>query len=186
MPQFNQQFGRTAAKRADVHRRLPDERVLRVLSLQEQRVVQPDWTVRWHNGFLQLPPATAQHLQPGTKVMVSQQLDGHLRIFAGDRELPWSPVRDTASRPARRSSPTCGPTGSTQGQKPRANHPGVVASSRPARPPLWGWTAPLRSLRSLRYAVQPHNKPKNTKGTFLMVYNTQRPRTCHAPLEMSP
>ena len=132
LPRFNQQFGRAAAQRADVHRRVPDERVLRVLSLQEERVVQPDWTVRWHNGFLQLLRATAQHVQPGNQVVVSQQLDGRLRIFAGDRELPWSPVRAAAlPRPA---APPRGPTGSTQGQKPRANHPwrGKIVPPRPA------------------------------------------------------
>jgi hypothetical protein len=132
LPRFNQQFGKPAAKRADVHRRVPDERMLRVLSRQEERVVQPDWTVRWDNGFLQLPRATAPWVQPGDKVVVSQQLDGQMRIFVGARELPWSPVRDAPlPRPA---APPRGPTGSTQGQKPRPNHPwrGRIVPPRPA------------------------------------------------------
>jgi hypothetical protein len=28
-------------------------------------LVQPDWTVCWHNGFLQLPRAAAEHVQRG-------------------------------------------------------------------------------------------------------------------------
>src|SRR4029078_9235687 len=82
LPRFNQQFGKPAAKRAAVHRVVSDERLLRVLSLQEERGVQPDWTVRWQNGFLQLPRVTAEHVQPGDKVTVSTHLDGRLRIFA--------------------------------------------------------------------------------------------------------
>ena len=57
LSRFNQQFGRSAAKAADLHRAVTDEHLLRVLSIQEDRVVRPDWTVRWHNGFLQLPRA---------------------------------------------------------------------------------------------------------------------------------
>ena len=45
---------------------------------------------------------------------------------------------------------------------------GVGESSLLARPPQWGWTAPLRSLRSLRCAVQPHCKPKNNTGHFYL------------------
>jgi hypothetical protein len=120
LPRFNEQFGRPAAKPADLHRVVTDERVLRVLSLQEDRVLQPDWTVRWHNGFLQLPRATAEYVQPGQSVVLSQQLDGRLRIFVGEQELAWSHVREAApSRPPVRR----GPTGSSQGQKPRADHP---------------------------------------------------------------
>jgi len=42
LPRFNEQFGRSAAQPADAHRAVSDERVLRALSLQEIRVVQPD------------------------------------------------------------------------------------------------------------------------------------------------
>jgi transposase len=121
LPRFNQQFGKAAAKSADVHRVVSDEQMLLVLSLQEERVVQPDWTVRWQNGFMQLPRATAEHVQPGDKVVVSEQLDGRVRIFAGDRELPWTTVREAP--PPQPTVPPRGPTGSQQGQKPRANHP---------------------------------------------------------------
>jgi hypothetical protein len=152
LPRFNQQFGKTAAKRADVHRVVSDERLLRVLSLQEERVVQPDWTVRWQNGFLQLPRATARHVQPGDKVTVSSQLDGRLRIFAGDRELPWSTLREAP--PPRPARPPRGPTGSTQGQKPRASHPwrGRILRILPTRAAAVGLdcSASVAALPTLR------------------------------------
>lgn len=40
------------------------------------------------------PRATAEHVQPSDKVVVSEQLDGKRRIFTVDRELPWSTVRE--------------------------------------------------------------------------------------------
>ena len=152
LPQFKQQFGRPAAKPADVHRVVTDEQVLRILSLQDQRVVQPDWTVRWHNGFLQLPRATCAHVQPGDQVVVSNQLDGRLRIFAGDRELPWSTVRDTAPPPAAPTALPRGPTGSNQGQKPSANHPwrGRGLLPRPAVAVGLDCSASVAALPALR------------------------------------
>lgn len=123
LPAFNQQFGRPPVQSVDVHRRVADERVLRVLSLQEERVVQPDWTVRWHNGFLQLPRSTIEQVQPGDRVEVSVQLDGKLRLFVGEQEVPWSLVLDTAPRGATAAVRSRGPTGSSQGQQPRADHP---------------------------------------------------------------
>ena len=124
LPRFNQQFGKPATKGADLHRAALDERVLRVLSLQENRVVQNDWIVRWHNSFLQLPRTTAEYVQPGDSVVVSNQLDGRLRIFVGEQELTWSAVREPPpSAPPQVPATPRGPTGSSQGQKPRANHP---------------------------------------------------------------
>ena len=147
---FNQQFGRSAAKQADVHRVETDERLLLLLSLQEDRVVQPDWTVRWHNGFLQLPRAAAEHVQPGQRVVISSQLDGRLRIFVGDQELAWSTVRDPFAHP-RPASPT-GPTGSSQGQKPAANHPWRRRFAPPRTAAAVGLdcSAPVAALPALR------------------------------------
>lgn len=121
LAKFNAQFGKPAAQPSDLHRVISDERILRELSVQENRVVQPNWTVRWHNRFLQLPSASAEQVQPGQSVVISQQLDGRLRIFAGAVELTWSDVRDTPPPPPKRRP--SGPTGSSQGQKPRADHP---------------------------------------------------------------
>ncbi len=170
LPRFNAQFARPAAKRADVHRRIDDERMLRVLSIQEERVVMPDWTLRWHNGFMQLPRATAAIVQPGDRVVVSEQLDGKRRVFAGDVELPWSPFREQR---AEQDKEPRGPTGSSQGQRPKANHPwrgklltappppaAAVAGSRCSAP-----AAPFAALTP-QPALRNANRPRR---------NTQHP-----------
>lgn len=160
LPKFNEQFGRPAAKSADLHRPVTDEELLRALSLQEDRVLQPDWTVRWHNGFLQLPRSAGQHVQPGQSVVLSQQLDGRLRIFAGDQELTWSSVPETPppKRPASR-----GPTGSCQGQKPRADHPWRRTPinhppAAAARPPC------SASVARFNEDFNPHAQPQRSKA----------------------
>jgi hypothetical protein len=137
LPEFNQQFTVPATQPTDGHQPLPSTTDLsRVLSIQEERTVQNDWTVRWQNGFLQLLRATAGDLQPGQRVTVCEPLSGPLRIFAGERELRWSTAR---SEPSRRPSPrpSTGPTKSSQGQKPAVHHPwrGRPTPSPPPPPP---------------------------------------------------
>ena len=57
--ELNGRFTVEASSPTDMHRRLPREVKLdRVLSFQEQRVVQNDWTVSWRNRYFQL---SSQH-----------------------------------------------------------------------------------------------------------------------------
>ena len=125
LSKFNARFEVPAAKAANVHQALPDDCDLgRVLSIQEERVVQNDWTVRWKNGFLQLEESRDTPVRPKKRVTVCETLEGTLRLFLGDRELSWSPVR---TRPqARRKKPSRRPGDtirSHQGQRPSAGHP---------------------------------------------------------------
>lgn len=117
---FNAQFGKPAAQPTDVHRAPPRELDLsRVLAVQEERVVQNDWTVRWRNGYLQLGRASG--VQPKQRVEVCVQLDGRVRLFAGGRELTYGLTR-SEPRPSKRSEGRSPPK-SSQGQKPSAKHP---------------------------------------------------------------
>ena len=125
---FNARFGVTPAAAENLHRAVPEELDLgRVLSVQEARLVQNDWTVRWNNAFLQLPRARAGEpgaaVKPGDRVQVCEQLDGRVRVFAGDHELSWSATRSEPSRPRKAAPRRVGPPKSNQGQKPAATHP---------------------------------------------------------------
>ena len=125
LPKFNAQFEVPAEKSANVHQSLPVDCDLgRVLSLQEQRVVQNDWTVRWKNGFLQLEDSRDTPVRPKQRVTVCETLEGSLRLFLGDRELTWSSVRTRPQAPRKKPNPRKGDTiRSHQGQRPSANHP---------------------------------------------------------------
>ena len=123
LPEFNIRFSKKASQGGNLHRRLGSRIDLgRILSVQETRVLQNDWTVRWRNRIMQLPSESAEWLQPKQRVTLCEQLDGRVRIFAGDREVSWTGVRGEAG-PAKPKKARLGPTGSSQGQKPSANHP---------------------------------------------------------------
>jgi len=121
LPELNARFKVTATQPEDAHRPLSNSTDLaRIVSIQESRVVAKDWTVRWQNKVLQLPREAAEFTQSGRRVTVCEPLDGPLRVFAGERELPWSSILNPPlPKPPKRT----GPTGSSQGQKPAANHP---------------------------------------------------------------
>lgn len=123
LPDLNSRFTVSATASEDHHRAVPRELDLaRILSIQEDRVVQNDWTVRWQNRILQLPRESSSILQPRQCVTLCEQLDGTLRVFAGQLEVSWSPTR--SEPPCHdRKIPLGHPTGSSQGQKPRADHP---------------------------------------------------------------
>jgi molybdenum-dependent DNA-binding transcriptional regulator ModE len=118
---LNAKFEKSPARAADLHRPVTAEQDLpRTLAVHEERVVQNDWTVRWQNGFLQLPRSS--RMQPRQRVTVCEQLDGRLRLFDGDRELTYGTTRTQPSRPRQRPAST-GPTKSSQGLKPAKTHP---------------------------------------------------------------
>jgi hypothetical protein len=121
LAEFSARFAAPAVEAEDWHRPLTVGTDLScIVSIQESRVVANDWTLRWRNRVLQLPLETAEFIRSGQRVTICEPLDGVLRVFAGKRELSWSAILNAPlPKPTKRS----GPTGSSQGQKPAANHP---------------------------------------------------------------
>jgi transposase-like protein len=159
---FNKKFGQPPAQAADLHRVVTAELDLpRVLAVHEERVVQNDWTVRWNNAFLQLQRDSG--LQPGQRVTVCGQLDGRVRLFAGDRELAYGTTR-TEPRPPRRQPQSRGvPTKSIQGLKPAKKHPWRGRGEPSLPPPVAAafgvGDGLLRSGRCAPCAAQPTPTP---------------------------
>jgi transposase len=121
LAEFNARFAVPAVASEDWHRPLSAGMDLScIVSIQELRVVAKDWTLRWRNRVMQLPRETAEFIRSGQRVTVCEPLDGVLRVFAGDREVSWSPI---LAPPLPKAAKRPGPTGSSQGQKPAANHP---------------------------------------------------------------
>ena len=82
-------------------------------------MVQNDWTVRWRNRFLQLPRSTAKTVQPGTRVMVCEQLDGRQRLFYGKDEFAWSSTRSEPVRQRKQPAKACGKFAQTKDENQR-------------------------------------------------------------------
>jgi len=102
---FNQRFARAAASPLDAHQGLPrslDE----ILSWEEERVVQRDWTVACEGKWYQLDKQHEALSLASRKVVVRTLRDGRVQlVYRGQklkwRELPERPVRAKKLRPAK-------------------------------------------------------------------------------------
>jgi hypothetical protein len=116
-----------AASKADMHRRLSRGVDLAVvLSFQESRVVQADWTVAWRRRWFQLTAANQKLALVGQRVIVCEQLDGKIRLRYQGRELAWEelPERPKASAKSKPTRTENGPPQERKGPwKPAADHP---------------------------------------------------------------
>jgi hypothetical protein len=92
LPGHNRRFAKTAREATDAHRPLgPGHDLAAILSLQEERVVSNDYTVRFQNRFYQLLPP-AHPGQRGGRVVIEQRLDGSLAIRFRDKYLTYRKV----------------------------------------------------------------------------------------------
>ena len=130
LPRHNRRFGKAAGQAADAHRPLgPGHDLAAILSIQDERVVSNDYTVRFHNRFYQLLPP-AHPGQRGGRVVIEQRLDGSLAIRFGDKYLTYREVPvgcragGSAPRPPEFSASTADAREEKKGQ----------ASSSEARP----------------------------------------------------
>lgn len=92
LPAHNRRFAKKARQQGDGHRPLgsgPDLEA--ILSLQEQRVVANDYTVRLANRFYQLLPPVWPG-ERGGKVVIEQRLDGSMHIRFRERYLKYTEV----------------------------------------------------------------------------------------------
>jgi transposase len=98
LPAHNRRFSVAAAETADAHRALgPTHHLSAILSVQEQRVVSNDYTIRFANRLYQLD----QPIYPGErggKVTIELRLDGTMAIRFADRYLKYHEItaRDAA------------------------------------------------------------------------------------------
>src|SRR5690606_16012613 len=123
----------------NAHRELgPSHHLEAILSIQEQRVVANDYTVRFRKRFYQLLPPSWPGLRGG-KVVIESRLDGSMAIRFQTRYLPFKEVAaeeagsapepeeqpgqssgDAARQP---DSPEAAEAGDQQGKKPGGRKP---------------------------------------------------------------
>ena len=99
LPDHNRRFGVAPAQTADAHRAVGKAHHLTaILSVQEQRVVSNDYTIRFANRLYQLDRPIYSG-ERGGKVMIELRLDGTMAIRFGSRYLQYHEItaRDTAS-----------------------------------------------------------------------------------------
>jgi hypothetical protein len=92
LPAPNRRFSKAARQATDAHRPLgPAHDLAAILSIQEERVVSNDYTVRFQNRFYQLLPPVHPG-QRGGRVVMEQRLDGSLAIRFRDKYLTYREV----------------------------------------------------------------------------------------------
>lgn len=120
--ELNDQFTKEAREKADVHRCVRrGVKLAHVLSYQEDRVVQNDWTISWCNRYFQLAEEHHKLSLAKKRIVVSELLDGTIRLEYRGRELKWVELTE---RPSRKRTKPGAPKGAGQlPHKPPANHP---------------------------------------------------------------
>lgn len=124
LAEMNEKFNVPPRERSDLHCRVPRRMKLeRVLSFQEERVVQNDWTIRWRNRWFQLTEANWKLALVKRKLTVCEQLDGTILLLLGKRVLAWEelperPVRAAKEKPTEKAQSVSG-----KSPKPSAKHP---------------------------------------------------------------
>jgi hypothetical protein len=121
LDELNGRFHVAAREPANVHRRVPaGVKLEHVLCYQEQRLVQNDWTVSWCNRILQLSVRHQTLALARKKILVSELLDGTLRLTYQARTLSWTELPERPKPAARPADP---PAKVKPAHKPAANHP---------------------------------------------------------------
>lgn len=95
----------------------------RVLSFQEERVVQNDWTIRWRNRWFQLTKENQKVALVKRKLTVCEQMDGTVLLLLGKRELAWKELPERPQCVAKVKSVGPPKSSSGGGRKPAVSHP---------------------------------------------------------------
>ena len=166
LQEFQQRFTRVAASPLDVHRGVP-RNLNEVLSWEEERVVQRDWTVACEGHWYQLDRQHEALSLAGRKAVVRTLRDGRVQLVYRGVKLRWRELL-TRPQPVPRP-PTAHPRGSAV---PALNHPwrrfGIAAGRnfhrRGARA---GGSALPPAPPPARANDNGKRNPYRKKGTFL-------------------
>ena len=120
LPEFNRKFRVEPASATDVHQAEP-KRLDEVLSWEEERVVQRDWTVACGGEWYQLDQQHEALSLAGKKVIVRTLRDGRVQLERGGVKLRWKAL---SGRPVRaKAKPSVVVKPSAGEWKPSPDHP---------------------------------------------------------------
>jgi hypothetical protein len=130
LPEHNRKFRVEPASRADAHQAVP-RRLNEILSWEQERVVQRDWTVACGGKWYQLDKQHEALSLAGKKVLVRQLRDGSVQLERNGVKLKW---RELANRPVlAKAKPAGGSKAARPETKPATTHPWRVQRIGSAR-----------------------------------------------------
>ena len=132
LPDHNKHFGVPAREKGDAHRPLTDEmkkRLPSIFSIQTQRTVTNDFTVRFKNQWYQLAGQQPIAVYRGDIVTIEERLDGSIHIRLKDRYLSFTAINklERSARPR-----VTALTKEKPRWKPPTDHPWRRAATRAA------------------------------------------------------
>ena len=96
----NSRFAVKPANRTDAHRPLlKNHKLHEILSLQTERILGNDFTIRFLNQFFQILPTKQGNLRPKSKICVEIQLDGSIHLKYRKQYLNYKTI-EKARRPS--------------------------------------------------------------------------------------
>jgi molybdenum-dependent DNA-binding transcriptional regulator ModE len=163
LPELNRRFWVKPAQEADAHQPVPRD-LSEVLSWEEERVVQRDWTVAWQGRWFQIESGHEALCLVGRSVIVRELRNGAVQLIWEKQKLKY---RELTQRPVRALRPKQLPKAAAPQSKPEAGHPwrqfgsgvgqefwrGVKARGQAARRP-----SPVTGLRGVQ------GRKEKTKG----------------------
>jgi hypothetical protein len=118
LPELNRRFWVKPVQEADAHRAAPRD-LVEILSWEEERVVQRDWTVAWQGRWFQVGSEHEDLCLVGRSVIVRQLRDGVVQVLYRGRKLR---CHELSQRPTRAPKPKVKQTAVAQ-SKPATDHP---------------------------------------------------------------
>jgi len=109
IPRFNERFGRSPAKPADLHRKLSERELsglLRILCRREVRTLRNDFTIPFRYTWYQILPTPRLALRPKDMVIIHELPDESLRFTIRGKDVLYREImerRTWASEPQRRT-----------------------------------------------------------------------------------
>ena len=121
LKEFGQRFERVPASPTDVHREVP-RNLDEILSWEEERVVQRDWTAACEGKWYQVDRAHEALSLVGRKVVIRTLRDGRIQLAYQGKKLKWKELPERP-QPNQGSDAAKAPKAIRVVRPPAANHP---------------------------------------------------------------
>lgn len=125
IPKFNAQFGVAPKKKNDLHRNLNEKQkndLSKILSIQSERRVNNDYTIRFKNNYYQLNKTQPTTVRKNEKVLIEEHLNGGLKITLRNKYLEYFKLPERPKKEIEVNLPALTKT-APPSWKPPINHP---------------------------------------------------------------
>jgi len=119
IPFWNGRFTVQPQLPQDLHRPIPQGAdLMEIFADRQQRLIRPDFTIRYQNNFYQIAKKAAKASMPGSRITIARRLDGALSFYWKSAPLEVCALPGLPTSPALNPAPQ-----RPQGHRPSKDHP---------------------------------------------------------------